>query len=85
MGRAIHGSTSERLDDDLAFGLAGFDERVGGADVLGVDRAQHFTERGADSAAQALRNALAPIGAAGCDQACYRLEHQRCKVAAGDR
>ena len=36
-------------------------------------------------AAQALRNALAPIGAAGFDQACYRLEHQRCKVAARDQ
>jgi hypothetical protein len=35
-------------------------------------------------AAQALRNALAPIGAAEFDQACYRLEHQRCKLPSGD-
>ena len=31
-----------------------------------------------------LRNALAAIGAARFDQACYRLERQRCKVAAGN-
>ena len=46
-------------------------------------------EGGADlplvQAAQALRNALAPIGAAGFDQALYRLEHQRCKGATRDR
>lgn len=36
-------------------------------------------------AAQALREALLALGAAGFDQACYRLEHQRCKAAAGDR
>ena len=46
-------------------------------------------EGGADTplaqAAQALRDALAPIGAAGFEQACYRLEHQRGKGPAGDR
>jgi hypothetical protein len=36
-------------------------------------------------AAQALRHELKALGVAAFDEASYRLEHQRCKLPAGDR
>lgn len=63
-------------------------EKQARSDTTQIPRWIVLLEGGAEAplaqAAQALRHALGPIGASGFDQACYRLEHQRCKAAAGD-
>lgn len=63
-------------------------EKKARSDATQIPRWIVLLEGGAElplvQAAQALRAALAPIGAAGFDQACYRLEHQCGKGAAAD-